>query len=509
MAGNLRLTLLRCNRYRFGMVSDGASARLSGRTKSAAQREPSGKATLSAWLYGLNPWVVGIGLTLLSWLGFMILLQFPRGFDFDEFHYVPAAKLYLQHLDTTNWEHPPLGKLLMAIGIGTFGDDPFGWRFMSTVFGALTLGGMYFWGLSLFRDRRSALWVALITLANFFLYVQARIGMLDTFMVAFMVWGLALMTASWDDRISLQRLRLYWMGAGACFGFAVASKWSAVVAWGLCIGWIALVKLLQVFGVQGSTSGKKKSKAAKAATEAAVGGIDPEDDWYSPTLWRGVSVPYFIVVWFLIPALLYLLTFVPLLFSSKVPPYVWTDVFKFQKNMYDGQLRVVTDHPYMSKWLSWPFGSRPIWYVFEKEPSSSDVRGVFLVGNPIMMWLGLIAAFGAIIAGIQNRSRQAWIIGTGWGGLYFCWAVIPRKVHFYYYYYPAAMVLSLALAWMWTRFERQASPEDRGLFKNRSAWRWAFLLICTALFAYFWPVLGGGKIAPDEFRKWMWFQSWI
>mgnify|MGYP007025237109 CR=1 FL=1 len=37
--------------------------------------------------------------------------------------------------------HPPLGKLIISIGIAMFGMVPFGWRFMGTLFGVLMGGG--------------------------------------------------------------------------------------------------------------------------------------------------------------------------------------------------------------------------------------------------------------------------------------------------------------------------------------------------------------------------------
>ena len=48
----------------------------------------------------------------------------------------------------------------------------------------------------LFVMAATALWLALLTFVNHLLYVQARIGMLDTFMFAFIAWGLAAFTAT-------------------------------------------------------------------------------------------------------------------------------------------------------------------------------------------------------------------------------------------------------------------------------------------------------------------------
>jgi predicted membrane-bound mannosyltransferase len=39
--------------------------------------------------------------------------------------------------------HPPLGKLILGLGIRLFGMTPFGWRFMGTLFGVLMLPILY------------------------------------------------------------------------------------------------------------------------------------------------------------------------------------------------------------------------------------------------------------------------------------------------------------------------------------------------------------------------------
>ena len=39
--------------------------------------------------------------------------------------------------------HPPLGKVIMMAGIEMFGMDPFGWRFMGTIFGIAMVPLMY------------------------------------------------------------------------------------------------------------------------------------------------------------------------------------------------------------------------------------------------------------------------------------------------------------------------------------------------------------------------------
>jgi dolichyl-phosphate-mannose-protein mannosyltransferase len=426
-----------------------------------------------------------LALYALAQLLFLINIQFPRTPNFDEFHYVPSAKQFLEFRENQNWEHPPLGKMIMAVSIGVWGDRPIGWRFTSTLFGALTLVGMYLWALALFRNQSLALWTAAITLFNQLLYVQSRIGMLDTFMFAFLSYACAAFTAAWDPKLSRESVKRYLLWAGVFFGLATATKWFALIPWVAAVGLLVLIRLLQFWGV--SFTGAKT------------------DEWYSASLFKGVSVKSWGWRLVALPLTLYFLTFVPLLFTQKANTHGVLDLFIMQKTMYDGQLRVVTDHPYMSKWTDWPIMKRPIWYAFDKEGERQElVRGVVLLGNPLVMWGGLLALVFCVWNWVKTRSRVAFLILFFYGTFYFSWAVIPRKVSFYYYYYPAGMVLSLALAWMFEVIEGRNKVRKLGLWP-----RWTFLGATFAIFLYFLPILSALKIDADSFRKWMWMWSWI
>ena len=64
-------------------------------------------------------------------------MQIPDTVNFDEFHYVPAAKEMLAGKAKVNREHPPMAKYFIAAGIAMLGDNADGWRVMSALFGAL------------------------------------------------------------------------------------------------------------------------------------------------------------------------------------------------------------------------------------------------------------------------------------------------------------------------------------------------------------------------------------
>ena len=81
----------------------------------------------------------------------LINLGLPKGFVFDEVYYVNGARDFLKYgveVDGANPEfivHPPVGKWLIASGIKLFGDNEFGWRFASALFGTMLILCLLAW----------------------------------------------------------------------------------------------------------------------------------------------------------------------------------------------------------------------------------------------------------------------------------------------------------------------------------------------------------------------------
>jgi dolichyl-phosphate-mannose--protein O-mannosyl transferase len=150
---------------------------------------------------------------------------------FDEVYYVNAARVIAgihpsgnQHYwnaplgEDPNAEHPQLGKLIIAGGIELFGDGPLAWRLGSLIAGSLAILGM--WALA--SSAGAGRWVAcaaaaLMALDNLVL-VAARIGTLDIFALAAMVWAVALY------------LRGHGVVAGVTLGIGAACKELAPLA---------------------------------------------------------------------------------------------------------------------------------------------------------------------------------------------------------------------------------------------------------------------------------------
>jgi dolichyl-phosphate-mannose--protein O-mannosyl transferase len=124
---------------------------------------------------------------------------------FDEAYYVNAARVmagirpptgdhYAQApLGTDpNAEHPQGAKLIMAAAIELFGDGPFAWRIGSVLMGSIAILGMFVLVRSAGGGRRSALLASTLMACDNLLLVHGRIGTLDIYAVAAMIWGVAL-----------------------------------------------------------------------------------------------------------------------------------------------------------------------------------------------------------------------------------------------------------------------------------------------------------------------------
>jgi Dolichyl-phosphate-mannose-protein mannosyltransferase len=126
---------------------------------------------------------------------------------FDERYYVNAARVMAgirppaisgsayRHApfgSDPNAEHPQLAKLIMAGSIELLGDQPWAWRLGSIVFGTLGLLGMF----TLVRWGGGSPWLALgattLMASDNLMIVQGRIATLEIYVVAAMVWSVAL-----------------------------------------------------------------------------------------------------------------------------------------------------------------------------------------------------------------------------------------------------------------------------------------------------------------------------
>lgn len=414
--------------------------------------------------------VAGI-IFVIAHFAMLIGVTTPEKFYFDEVHYVPAARQMLEPVmpqPMLNPMHPPLAKQLIALSIRSFGDGPLGWRYPGVLFGSFAVVAVYLCGLALFAAHGPAVAASLLAFFNQMLFVQSRIAMLDIFALAFSLVAIA----AFMHGFRKERPHLWFALAGAGFGLSIGCKWSGLFVLAVCIVIIAVIRLMQSW----------RTQFADARPE----------DWYRPDLWPGFRAWHFAACFVMIPAVVYLATFVPL-YGLSVP-----DILEAQRRIFsDNTTTAIAGHTYMSSWPSWPFLVRPVWYLFDKIGDDRIAAVVFL-GNPLILWPALIAVAICLRDWIVTRRVDAFLVLAFYFGPYIAWALLPRTLGFIYYYLPAATTASFALVYALIR-------------GNMPGWvLWAYVAIGLAGFAAMLPISAafiGTSMAT--FSRLMIFQNWI
>ena len=162
-------------------------------------------------------------MTLVSAVLRLAWISNPRLLLFDENYYVNAARKILglrmpsdafyvtapSGLDP-NFSHPPLGKLLISLGIRSLGDRPLGWRFAAILFGSYAILALYW----LARTAGFTPWISLgassLMAADPMFFIHGRIGTLEILVLTFMLVATAVYLG---ERPALAGLVV---GVGAC-----------------------------------------------------------------------------------------------------------------------------------------------------------------------------------------------------------------------------------------------------------------------------------------------------
>jgi dolichyl-phosphate-mannose-protein mannosyltransferase len=404
-----------------------------------------------------RPWPAALAIGLVAESLFLFRLGVPSKLVFDEVHYVPAARTLWSLSHPANIEHPLLGKALIGLGIAIAGDTPWGWRILSTLAATAVVLALFAIAFQLFGRLRPAVLASYFGVTSGTVLVQARIAMLDGFMAAFLTGSVA--TFVWAMRRGGWGR---WLATGVLLGLAVATKWTAA-PYGAFLG-LAFLWVRWRDGDQRLWPGLP--------------------NWPALLALAGVSVAT------------YLATFAPAFFYADQPLTLGT-LLPFQFEMFRQQTQVLPPHTYQSSWWTWPLMIRPIWYFYEV--SDGAQRGILLVGNPAVLWGGLVAVAACLWAGLRNRSRALAGVAVLWLVSYLIWAVIPKSLGFFYYYYLPSIWLALALAAAWHRYGRG----------RLAGWDESFAVLAGGLFVWFWPIWTAAPLAgAQSFQRWMWFPTW-
>lgn len=406
---------------------------------------------------------------------------------FDEIYHGRTAYEFIHGMEPYEWTHPPLGKALLSLGVDLFGMTPYGWRFMAGVCGTLMIPIFYAVALGMFkRTRYAAIATALMVLEGFHL-VHSRSANVDIFGVTFTIVMFYAMyrygETAW--RNGGFRRSIGWLALGGFFfGAAAATKWNYMYG-GAGLALLLLIAL------------------ARRWRESRVDG-----EWFFVRK-LVLTIMACLVLYVAVPVGIYATSYVPFFKATRADDGVnFQDLWQQQKNIYNYHKGVKEKHPFSSKWYTWPFMLRPVWYYGGKDLPAGDAQSIAAMGNPGIWWGGLAAMIAAwvvsILAWIRGwlgRDRIVLTLTIAYLSFYVPWMIAPRSVTFLYHYFPMVPLLILFLVWMFRwleerlRYGRQVTA--------------ACIVAIAFLFVWFYPVYTGITIDKEWMRIAIrWLPSW-
>ena len=416
--------------------------------------------------------------------------SYETGTYFDEIYHARTAFEMIHDLYCYENTHPPLGKIFISLGIRMFGMNPFGWRFMGTLFGVMMLPVFYLFSKKMFGKTWLSACVTTLFAFDFMHFAQTRIATIDVFVTFFIITMYFFMywytKKSFFDS-SLKETLLPLGLCGITMGFAWASKWTGIYASaGLCILFFA-------------TMGQRYREYlyAKKSPNASTDGIVHRD--VIQTFWKktGITLGFCVVFFILIPAVIYTLSYLG--FDDKSGNGLIKQMLDNQRNMFNYHSNLDATHPYSSLWYEWPVMKRPIWF-YSGQTAENTYQGISSFGNPLVWWAGIPAFLYILYQWVIKKDRLGGFLAIGYLSQYLPWVFIGRVV-FIYHYFPSVPFVVLMLGYCF-----------RKVVKKKPGWIWgvyAYVGLAVCLFILFYPVLSGGDMNPEYVTRWLrWFEDW-
>lgn len=393
---------------------------------------------------------------------------------FDEIYHARTAKENINGVYPYEWTHPPLGKLILSVGIRLFGMTPFGWRFMGALFGVGMLPILYVFLKNMFGKTPAAACGTILFACEFMHLTQTRIATIDTYAVFFILamyfFMYRYLTLPAGTPFSRGALPLFL--SGLMWGLGMASKWTVIYG---ALG-LAVVYFMGFY---------QKMRDW------------PEEGEVKRGLWVVQTLLFSVFCFILMPLCIYTASYLPyaqalgvdlslgntlsgagrslpVLFQNLWERFFVPEVSKLEgyraaaipndslagimaKNQWDMltyHQGVGDFHPYSSRWFQWIVNARPILYYMDNEVSGFTTRFAAFA-NPVVCWGGL----GAILICACHSFRRLWS--------------------------KAAFLTALGLAALFFIYHSELEknnafwPEQAGQVLNRN---WIILIACLLLY---------------------------
>lgn len=477
---------------------------------------------------------------------------------FDEVYFAKYGINYLHSIPFFD-THPPLGKYLIALGIGlgnyfSIGKDTlnnltgfqistFSYRWMNALIGSfipLVVGAIAY---QLSYRRSYAFIAALLIAADGLFLVESRYALLNVYLIIFGLLG-QLFFLKALDKFS-QHKWMWLILSGICLGASVAVKWSGLAfVLGIFLSWFG-AKALHILPLTQTTlinRGDLENSSLLSTTENSTASNYSNLANTQNLLQKltKINVIHLVLSLCVIPIIIYCLIWIPHLFINPKPGFweLHQQILGYHQNLGSGSQQ----HPYCSTWYTWPWMIRPMGYFYQQidqtppeispllfpsaQPPTKvieyyDVHGM---GNPILWWLASIAIL--LVLSMLALRIQAWMtvkpnnetqpavaleqtvefgiifyLILNYAANFIPWMMITR-CSFIYYYMGAAVFAFLALAWIVDQCLRSYQIWLRAVGVT-------IIFLILLAFIFWMPVFLGLPLSPQDFQSRMWLPSWI
>lgn len=375
---------------------------------------------------------------------------------FDEIYFARTAYEYTQGMETYEWTHPPLGKLIQAIPIYISNYlSPFNYRLMGNISGILMLAVMYIFAKELFKKRKYAIFASLLMAFDTFHFAQTRMGTVDSHLILFI-----LLASYFMVKYTKNNKTFYLLLSGIFFGLSVSVKWTGLYG-GIALAIIFFTHLV-----------KNKKLNIKNLLKGTL---------------------FFVVIPLFIYSSLYLI------FPNNKLNHTtnFENIINQQKDMYNYHSKLNATHYFSSKWYTWPISYKPVWY--HQEILNNDTKETISgIGNIVIWWMGLIGFLYSLIKLIRKKDKQSFIIVVSMLSLWLPYAFIGR-VMFLYHYFPVLPFMMLGIVNLFK------SIEEKYKLKYLIP---LYMIFVIAFFIIYYPVISGIETPVSYIEKLRIFDSW-
>jgi dolichyl-phosphate-mannose--protein O-mannosyl transferase len=387
-------------------------------------------------------------------------VPWPNWFTFDEEPFVKNAHSYALSIADNN-DHPPFGKMLIAVGMLIFGYNSLGWRFIPLLFGLQTICLAYWLGRALFNDKRAGFMAAAFVAADGFFISYSRSGLLDGMMISFMLWGMvaALGARTWKGVLA----------AGILIGFSTSVKWSGAMTAIPAAVAILMLRRVSIFSI----------------------------------LWLGVVPIVHILIW---------MGALKLTGKPNDPVSTWKVIIGLYKHHLDlGHYK----NDLTSPWYGWPILMHPV--VIKASTSGLRSRYSSSVGN-LLLWststlfvvsFPLITLFIAIRSRFRRygsqlleaqTTRGVLLMLVGWFAFMAPWLATRGtrgNYTFHHYYLPCYAFLLVMLGGIAAHLEKKHAKFVMG-----------YIGVALAISLFYAPVWGEFSLSTAAASYRLWFPTW-